>query len=191
MTNLPAKTTTRECWNCFMVHRGPTETQQRHCPRCAANQDEAPIDVGRELTEEELESRKMWQEVTDVCKVYKNWSKGFRRLIQESGESNYSLVEEFSVEVLEHSFPFLRRLMNQDSFTVEMGQMIRDTVNTCTEEILQECITYEDLMRLGGTWTDAEQDLKEYWLKKIGFTNGLIASSVASKQICFDQKGEE
>jgi hypothetical protein len=172
----------QECWRCFIVLRGDGEVYQNHCPRCACKLSDEPIDVGREMTEDEMETRKMWKEVADLCLIYKNWSDAQIRYMGETGEPDYSCVEDFCVDVVLHSALYIKRLRQMPHFNADMNSFIAFKLNRATERILEKCIEYEEAMKLEGKWNDKEQGFKEYWLKQIGFP-GVAITAPTTKRI--------
>jgi hypothetical protein len=130
------------------------------------------------------EAQKLWREVTDFGLIFFNWARGYRNLLTSKGEADYSCLYDFATEVVEQAFPFISRLRSMPDYEPAMDDYIRHVLNQATDKILQDCLQYEDLMRLGGTWNDDEQEYKEYWLKRLGFTNNLLGTAgTTQKQI--------
>lgn len=138
------------------------------------------MDLGTGLTE----AQKLWREVTDLGLIFFNWARGYRNYLTKKGEADYSCLHDFATEVVEQAFPFISRLRSMPDYEPAMDDYIRHVLNQATDKILQDCLQYEDLMRLGGTWNDDEQEYKEYWLKRLGFTNNLLGTAgTTQKQI--------
>lgn len=172
-----------------MEHRGDWETQEVICPRCCADQRDEPIDI-KPLTEEQINSRKMWREVSDLCLIYKNWANAHRKHMERIGQADYSSLEDFGVDVLMHSALYIGRLQQTPGYCSEMDDLLKATIYECTEKIMQCCLEYEELQRLGGTWDDNEQEIKEHWLKKIRFLGQAITASTTSGTKQIESKGE-
>lgn len=158
----------RECWRCFIVLRGPSDTRQGICPRCGVDLD-LIVECGEE-SPEQREDRKKWIAALDLEKIWTNWVNGYGRLMVERQDPDYSLVHEFATEVMEYSFPYIQRLkLPQDCMSY-----LRQVLNNLTESLLSTCYQLEDIQRLTGQWSDRDEENKRDWLKQLGFTNKLL-----------------
>jgi hypothetical protein len=174
-SGVPDVERTKECYRCQYVFRGPSEVRIKHCPRCAY--DTETIEIGESGVSEE--DRRSWIAACDLGLMYFNWARGYIRLMSESCEADYSSLDDFMVDVMEQSFPYLHRLVQEKILTKDGLAYVRSCANEATILLLTACIEWEERQRIEGTWGDKDDEYKEYWLKKqIAVNKALTASSV-------------
>jgi hypothetical protein len=175
----------KECYRCHYAMAGTHEILQRHCPRCCYDND--TIEVGeRHVSEEE---RRSWVAAVDLGLMYFNWARGYCGLMSETQESDYSSLDDLMVDIMEHSFPYLYRLVQEGILTTEALSYVRACANEATLLLLDTCLEYEELQRLEGTWGDSDDDIKRYWLDRQKAVSYAI-SSLAVKRIELEDNRE-
>ncbi|GAG36485.1 unnamed protein product [marine sediment metagenome] len=134
------------------------------------------MDENQEAPDDE---RRGWIAAKDLAKIFINWGKGYVRLIEESQEADYSLVESFAVEVMDQAGPYMSRLLATGAIHEAGMNWVKHQCADATEMILKACGVYEDLQRLTGTWSDFDEETKNEWLTKVGYLNEAIESSTS------------
>lgn len=127
-----------------------------------------------DLSPEELEKRRSWVAAVDLAKVFTNWGDGYCRLLDERQEADYSLVNDFCTEVMEHAVMYMARLLAEEILQSDGLAYVREVLNAQTLRVIDTCVQYEDLQRLTGRWSDTDQETKEYWLKSVAITSKLL-----------------
>lgn len=161
------------CWKCDIELLEQNRFNSR-CPRCACDLSDEPID----LEDFDIEERKFWKAATDLVKVWRNWELGYKRLMNEQMEPDYSLVHEFCTEVLELSFPYIGRL----KLPPLCMQYLKNELNEITSNLLEECCALEHVLLLTGQWSEWDEEVKKEWLGKLGFISNIFAAA------CSEQK---
>ncbi len=163
----------RECYRCQYILRGPEVDHVRHCPRCAY--DTETVEVGESSVSEE--ERLSWVAAVDLGKMYFNWARGYMRVMSELCEADYSSLDDFMVDVMEQSFPYLHRLVQEKIISAQGLAYVRACANEATILLLTTCLEYEEKQRIEGTWGDKDDEYKEYWLKRQGAINYALTTS--------------
>jgi hypothetical protein len=153
------------CWKCEIELLEPDRFKAR-CPRCACDLSDAPID----LAACDPERRRFWRAALDLAQIWKNWGKAYKRVMNQRGEADYSMVHDFCTEVTELSFPYIGRL----KLPQVCMEYLRDILNSITDSLLQNCMELERVQLLTGQWSEFDEDVKQEWLGKLGFTNHLF-----------------
>lgn len=161
---------TKECWRCFVE----LTEQDRHCvscPRC-----------GEDLRDEGVEglvdekARRKWIAAKELGLIFTNWVNAYLRLLDEAQEANYSLLDDFIVEVIEVGFPYIKRLMDTKNINAQGMEYVRDVLNEGTLAIIARCQYYEEIYRLEGKWSETDESNKREWLERLGCTSKTISS---------------
>jgi hypothetical protein len=175
----------KECWRCQCVLTGDGEVHQKHCPRCAHEVD-GLIDMD-ELTEDQIADRRSWQAATDLGLIYLNWSNGYIRLMNESNEADYSSLDDFITEVMEHSLLYLRRLRDTGILNDFGLAYVRGVLNESTLNILNRCEELYLEANKQGRLGENDEEIRKYWLKRLARQNGAIRSHEACrKTLCYE-----
>jgi len=154
----------RRCYRCG-IELLEQDRWNYHCPRCGRNIEfDCPEDG---IVDEK--ARKSWQVATDLGRIFTNWGKGFIRLLDESGQADYSLLDEFASEVITMAFPYIQWMMNHKNPILQKDgiEFIRYVLNDVAESIFLACQQYEELQRLTGEWGEDDQETKEYWFGRL------------------------
>lgn len=159
---------TKRCWKC-QVELLEQDRFKKFCPRCACDLSDEPIDIG-DFDQVERDS---WKVATDLAKIWTNWGRAYERLVEGKG-NDYSLVHDFATEVMELAFPYLKRLMDSGLTTPDSMSFLRKTLNDITMTLLHTCQIQENAQKLIGKWSKFDEETKEEWLGKLGFTNKLL-----------------
>lgn len=171
---------TDRCWKCD-IELTESDRFKMHCPRCGVDLRDGPIDLVS-LTEDQKLERKCWTAAVDLAKVWNNWGSAFKRLMEKDQAPDYSLVHDFCTEVMELSFPYLNRLMEESYTTQDSLSFLRKTLDDITSMLLATCQELETIQLLTGQWSEEDEEIKKEWLRKLGFTNKLLAASVAQQK---------
>jgi hypothetical protein len=155
-----------------------------HCPRCELEYDPivinidpycrrcaydigGTINVGEDLvTEEQAKQSAGAVAKADLIKMIDNWADGFERVLGDG--VNWSLAEEFSMEIIEQMLPYIDRLRKEGYLKAQDIKDLGNHFGERMEQFAQLLEQNEELMRLTGRWDDNEQEIKEYWQKKLG-----------------------
>lgn len=167
----------RECWRCGLEILEP-ERLNSHCPRCAVDLDSL-VDLGADSDQGE---RKSWQAAIDLTKIYENWTSAYKRLLAERQEADYSLLDDFATEVMEFSFPYMSRLVKQGILRSDALEYVKNRLNALTLDLHDTIVLYEDIQKLQGSWTDDDQENKEYWLKRLRWTGKTLSTLRATQE---------
>lgn len=178
---------TKECWKCSIELKGDGEVHQGHCPRCAVLLD-GLLDL-RELTQEEVDERKSWQAAIDLGLLYRNWSDAYIRLMNEMFEPDYSSLDDFITEVMEHSFLYLKRLQDEKLLRDDSLSYIRGILNESTLAILDVAERLRKNLIDFGEWKVKDEEIRVYWLEQVGIYNSLIQSHTTSPKALQHQAG--
>jgi hypothetical protein len=177
----------KECYRCQYVYAGTDEILQRHCPRCCYDSDTIQV-AEQHVSEEE---RKSWIAAVDLGKMYFNWAKGYCGLMDGSEEADYSLLDDFMCDVMEQSFPYLHRLIQEKILSPEGLSYIRKCANEATILLLTNCIDWEERQRISGSWGDRDDEIKEHWLTGLAQANYALAASTPKRAELEDKEGGE
>jgi len=149
------------CWKCD-IELTEQDRFKANCPRCACDLSLDGTTETDALVDEE--ARKSWKAASELAKVYNNWKTGYVRLIKASVEANYSLLDDFIMEVIELSSFYVLRLIEEGILQRDGMNYIKRILNDAASEILVELEAIENTQRLAGRWDQGEQELKDYWL---------------------------
>jgi hypothetical protein len=112
------------------------------------------------------------KEVQDLIQMLRNWAQPYIRLIAECGvdwSSPHSFLDEYATQML----PYIARLLKAGYISKEGVLDIADEFAKQVQDLIAQLDAEEDLMRLTGQWTDNEQEIKDYWEKRLSKTHGL------------------
>jgi hypothetical protein len=116
---------------------------------------------------QQIEERHGREEVfADLRQMLDNWCAGYLRLLDEGG-IDWSAPHCFFEEFFHMMCPFIDRLHRTGNTTRVLMKGIGDKLVETMIRIVEKCQQEEDLLRLTGGWTDAEQEIKEYWEEEI------------------------
>lgn len=163
------------CYKCCLQLTPDVEFASGICPRCGY--DLTIIDIGTEVaTEEQLKKKRAQQEMYDLILMVQNWGNAQRRYIGEAGvdwSAPHDLVEEIGTMMM----PWIARLVQAGYFGKDEVRQITAVVDMEMEALIICIQAEEDIMRLTGQWGDNEQEIKDYWAKKLPFVRQLSMRS--------------
>ena len=168
MNDLQVLHTTR-CGHCAMeidlfINPPQSEEGQAVCGRCCR-----PLDLSAAQTKEltlhvdHLEKAGE-KEFSDLMMMLDNWGKGYMNIAKEG--IDWSLPHELFEDFTDKMVPYIARLGECGYSTTERMEAIGAKIVEVIGVLIDFMQTEEDVLRLGGAWTDKEQDIKEYWEKE-------------------------
>lgn len=178
---------TRECWRCQLELVGPDELMKVICPRCGValdeNTDEGIVDMN---------DRRCWQAAKDLVLIFNNWKNAYIKLLDERQQADYSLLNDFILEIIEQAFPYMHRLSQEGMIHAPGKEYVAECVNAAVGEIYTACTQWEHLQRLTGSWTDDEEEFKQHWLGKLGRIEEAVSHDLQARLTCdrAEQVGE-
>jgi hypothetical protein len=134
------------------------------CGRCLR-----PVDVdlahSKELVTEADHLRQAGEkEFSDLMMMLDNWGKGYLNIAKEG--IDWSLPHELFEDFTDQMVPYIIRLGDCGYSTPERMVAIGDKVVEVMRVLIDFMQSEEDVLRLGGVWSDKDQEIKEYWEKK-------------------------
>jgi len=82
---------------------------------------------------------------------------------------------------MEHSFPYLHRLLKEKVLLHDGLAYVRKSANEATMLLLTTCLEWEERQRIEGTWGDKDDEYKEYWLKRQAAISYALAASAPTR----------
>ena len=169
MSELQVIHTTR-CGHCGMeidtiINPPESDDQGRAiCGRCCR-----PLDFGASQTKEvtlraEYLEKAGEKEFADLMMMLDNWGKGYMNIAREG--IDWSLPHELFEDFTDQMVPYIARLGECGYSTTERMESIGSKIVEVIETLIHFMQSEEDVLRLGGAWTDKEQEIKEYWEKE-------------------------
>jgi len=106
------------------------------------------------------------QEFHDLMLMLDNWGSGYLRLAAEGVD--WSLPHEYFEDFTDQMVPYIMRLKVEGYATPERLRAIGDKILDNMNVLITFMQTEEDVLRLGGKWSDKDQEIKEYWEREGG-----------------------
>jgi hypothetical protein len=104
------------------------------------------------------------REFDDLMMMLDNWGRGYMNLAREGVD--WSLPHELFEDFTDKMVPYIIRLKETGYGTPDRMIAIGNKVVEVMDKLIKYLQSEEDVLRLGGAWTDKEQEIKEYWEKK-------------------------
>ncbi len=178
-TDLVVREQRYQCPRCY-IELEPGEPYDGYCPRCAYD-IKGTIDISEDLVDpEKLKEKAGIKEFETLMLMLDNWMKGYRDIVWEKG-CDWSIPHEFFQDFVEHMVPYITRLQKTGYATPERMLAIGDKVTDMLNKLIEACQQEEDVMRLGGTWSEQEEQIKLYWQDKSKPIQRLISCSFYTK----------
>lgn len=171
------------CGNCAMeidhFQNPPQFDGERFiCGRCAKPLDFSEVQTKELATHVDHLNQAGEREFQDLMMMLDNWAQSYIRIV-EQGTVDWSMPHELFEEFTLQMCPYIIRLRETGYSTPERLRAIGTQTVSVIKQLINTLQTEEDLLRLGGNWTDQDQEIKDYWTKKGELLNANLRISLS------------